>query len=204
MNTIPLFPLSAVLFPSGVLPLRVFEVRYLDMVKKCIADKTEFGVVALLGGSEVRTPQGHEVLGTTGTMARIDEWSAPMPGLLHLRCTGTTRFDLQSSVQGKYGLWNGEAVPIEEDPIVEIPIALQASANRLGKLISDLQKDGVPLPEMPVAAPFFLDESGWVANRWCELLPIPVDQKLRLLALKNPVERLEYVHKFLSDRGLMS
>ncbi|HEY9281581.1 MAG TPA: LON peptidase substrate-binding domain-containing protein [Eoetvoesiella sp.] len=204
MMSIPLFPLSKPLFPAGVLTLRIFEVRYLDMVKKCIAEHTEFGVVALLSGGEVRTPEGHEELAMAGTMARLDEWSSPMPGLMHLRCTGTTRFTLASAEQGKYGLWVGQADPIADDPVAAIPVAQQVVANKLGTLIAELQKDGVPADQMPIAAPFRLDECGWVANRWSEILPMPTQQKLHLLTLPDPVRRLEHVQQYLIDRGLMS
>ncbi|PLC55335.1 peptidase S16 [Pollutimonas nitritireducens] len=204
MNSVPLFPLSTTLFPAGLLTLRIFEVRYLDMIRKCIADKTEFGVVTLISGSEVRQPQGGEELATVGTMARIDEWTAPMPALLHLRCTGTSRFHLLSSAKAKYGLWMGTILPVADDPLVPIPASLQRSADALGKIIAQLQKDGVPVSEMPIAPPFRLDESAWVADRWCELLPLGTEEKLRLLALQDPVWRLECVHKYMTDRGLMS
>ncbi|SHI14027.1 LON peptidase substrate-binding domain-containing protein [Pollutimonas bauzanensis] len=203
MNTIPLFPLGTTLFPAGVLTLRVFEVRYLDMIRKCIANGTQFGVVSLISGSELRSPEGREELAAVGTMARIDEWSAPMPALLHLRCTGTTRFHLASSEQGRYGLWVGDALPIDDDPLAPIPRQLQASANALGGAIAKLQRDGMPAAEMPFAPPFRLDESGWVADRWCELLPLPMEEKLRLLALRDPVARLEYVQAFMQERGLL-
>src|SRR5690606_32201307 len=102
MNPIPLFPLSRALYPEGILHLRVFEIRYLDMVKQCIAEQSEFGVVPLLAGNEVRTPEGKEVLADFGTMAKIERWDVPMPGLMQLRCVGTTRFRLLSSEQRKY------------------------------------------------------------------------------------------------------
>lgn len=203
MTTIPLFPLSKPLFPSGVLALRIFEVRYLDMVKKCIADQSEFGVVALLSGNEVRTPEGHEELASVGTMARIEEWSAPMPGLFHVRCTGTTRFRLLSAEQGQYGLWRGQADPIAVDGEVSLPVGLQATANKLGGIIAELQKEGLPADQMPIAAPFRLDECGWVADRWSEVLPMPLAQKLDLLALTDPVLRLKQVQQYLVDQGLL-
>jgi Lon protease-like protein len=203
MTSIPLFPLSKPLFPSGVLSLRIFEVRYLDMIKKCIADQSEFGVVALLSGSEVRTPEGREELAQVGTMARIDAWSAPMPGLFHVRCVGTTRFRLLSTEQGKYGLWRGQADPMAADDEIGLPVALQAAANKLGGLIAELQKEGLPADQMPIAAPFHLDECGWVADRWSEVLPMPLAQKLQLLALTDPVLRLEQVQQYLVDQGLM-
>lgn len=125
-----------------------------------------------------------------------------MPTLLHLRCTGTSRFHLLSSAKAQYGLWMGSTLPVADDPPVPIPASLQGSANALGRVIAQLQKDKVPVSEMPFARPFRLDESGWVADRWCELLPLGTEEKLRLLALQEPVWRLECVHKFMSDRGL--
>jgi Lon protease-like protein len=200
---IPLFPLSTILFPAGVLTLRVFEVRYLDMIKKCIADGTQFGVVALLSGGEVRTPEGKEEFASVGTMAQIVEWTAPMPALIHIRCTGTSRFMLAGRELGKYGLWQGEAKPLLDDAAVPIPQKLQACANALGKLVARLQKEKVPEAEMPISRPFRLDESGWVADRWCELLPMPLERKLELLALQDPVGRLEVVHRMLADRDVL-
>jgi len=204
MATIPLFPLQTTLFPGGRLPLRIFEVRYLDLIKKCIADGTQFGVVALLSGGEVRTPQGGEVLAGHGTMARIDAWEAPMPGLLHVQCSGTTRFALASSAVGKYGLWHGEAAELAEDQHAPIPAALQAAANRLGSLITELQKNRVPAEEMSIPRPYRLDECGWVANRWGELLPLPVAEKQLLLAMDDPTARLAWVHNYLSAKNLLS
>lgn len=203
MATIPLFPLQATLFPGGLLPLRIFEVRYLDLIKKCIADGTQFGVVALHSGSEVRTPQGGEVLAGHGTMARIDAWEAPMPGLLHVKCSGTLRFALSASSVGKYGLWHGEAAELAEDPRVPVPAAQQAAADRLGRLITELQKNRVPADEMPILRPYRLEECGWVANRWGELLPLPVEEKQLLLAMDDPAARLAWVHDYLSRRNLL-
>jgi len=204
MTMTPLFPLGTTLFPGGVLPLRVFEVRYLDMVKKCIADGDGFGVVALLSGKEVRTPDGEETLATHGTMARIDSWTSPMPGLIHMRCTGTGRFELAGAECGQFGLWRGRATPIADDPSAPIPAKLQSVANRLGQFISGLQKDRVPEDEMPIGRPYFLDESGWVANRWAELLPLPVTTKQYLLTMTDPVERLAWIHDYLQQRGALN
>ncbi|EHK64218.1 LON peptidase substrate-binding domain-containing protein [Achromobacter arsenitoxydans] len=202
MSLIPLFPLSNALFPGGVAHLRIFEVRYLDMIRRSIAQGTEFGIVGLLAGSEVRSPEGVETLAPVGTMARIDAWEAPMPALLEIRCTGTGRFRLLSSEVAKYGLWMGEAEPIPDDPPTPVPAAMQASADALGRLVAQWQQDGVPPERMPLAPPFRLDDCGWVANRWCELLPLPPDDKADLLALADPVARLASVQDVLRGQGL--
>ncbi len=202
MSLIPLFPLSNALFPAGVVHLRIFEVRYLDMIRRSIAQGTEFGVVGLLAGSEVRSPEGVETLSPVGTMARVDAWEAPMPALLEIRCTGTSRFRLVSSEVAKYGLWMGEAEPIPDDPPAPVPAAMQASADALGRLVAQWQQDGVPADRMPLAPPFRLDDCGWVANRWCELLPLPPDDKATLLGLTDPVARLAAIQDVLRGQGL--
>ena len=141
---------------------------------------------------------------TRTLQGRIDSWEAPMPGLLHVKCSGTARFALSSSEVGKYGLWHGEAAVLPEDPSAQIPAASQAVADRLGKLIAELQKDRVPAGEMPIPRPYRLDECGWVANRWAELLPLPVAQKQLLLAIDDPKARLAWVHDYLSSRNLLA
>lgn len=203
MTAIPLFPLNTVLFPDGHLPLQIFEVRYLDMVKKCIAADQPFGVVPLLQGGEVRKPGQPEVLADAGTLARIVDWSAPMPGLLHIRCRGGERFHITASEQLKNGLWVGQVALMEDDPVVEIPSEQQNVANALGALIRSLQERKIAPDQMPLVPPFRLDESGWVANRWCELLPLEVADKQRLLSQSNPVLRLELVQDVLSENDLL-
>ncbi|UAN03957.1 MULTISPECIES: LON peptidase substrate-binding domain-containing protein [Achromobacter] len=202
MSLIPLFPLSNALFPDGVVQLRIFEVRYLDMIRRSIAENTEFGIVGLLAGSEVRSPEGEETLSPVGTMARVERWEAPMPALLEIRCRGGERFRLRSSEVAKYGLWMGEAEPIPDDPPTPVPAAMQPSADALGRLVAQWQRDGVPAERMPLAPPFRLDDCGWVANRWCELLPLPPDDKATLLALTDPVSRLAAIQDVLRGQGL--
>jgi len=203
MPSIPLFPLKTILFPDGHLPLQVFEVRYLDLVKRCIAKGEEFGVVSLLDGSEVRVPDQHETLSGCGTMARILDWSAPLPGLLQISCIGTTRFQIRSAEQLKHGLWMAEVEEVAEDMVVPIPSEQQDVANALGALIRSLQKKQISTANMSLAPPYRLDEAGWVANRWCELLRLDMEEKQRLLLQENPVLRLELVQDVLSENGLL-
>lgn len=204
MAAISLFPLNTILFPDGRLPLQVFEVRYLDMIKKCIEREEQFGVVPLLEGSEVRKPGGHETLSGFGTMARIVDWSQPMSGLMQVCCIGTTRFRLLSSQQLKNGLWVGEAEPVAEDLTVPIPDDQQDVANALGNLIRSIEKKQLDTNHMALTTPYRLDDAGWVANRWCELLRLELCEKQRLLMQDNPVLRLELIQDILSENGLLT
>ncbi|OZI75066.1 LON peptidase substrate-binding domain-containing protein [Bordetella genomosp. 12] len=203
MARLPLFPLSNALFPDGVLHLRVFEIRYLDMIKRCLEDGQPFGVVILLAGQEVRKPDSLEVLAPVGTLARIEHWQQPVAALYELRCRGGERFDLADCERGRYGLWTGQTQAIAADPVVAVPDALRGAVSALGRLIAGLQQQGYGPAEMPVAAPYRLEEAAWVADRWCELLPLAAADKARLLALRDPLARLREVNGELAARGLL-
>jgi len=203
MTSIPLFPLNTVLYPDGYLPLQIFEVRYLDMIRNCINGEQPFGVVQLLAGAEVRKPGQQEALAPVGTLARVMDWSAPLSGLLQIKCMGTQRFRVLSSEQLKHGLWMAEIDMLAQDLPVPIPPEQQNVADALGALIRTLQEEKIPLDQMPLQPPYRLDESGWVANRWCELLSLTPLQKQLLLSQDNAVLRLELVQDVLADNGLL-
>ncbi len=211
LTSLPLFPLGTVLYPGGLLPLQIFEVRYLDMIGKCHKTGAPFGIISLTEGSEVRRPKdagpsgdgfATEAFGSVGTLASITEFSVPQPGLMMIRCVGTQRFEISTREKLKHGLWIANVTRLDDDHAVPIPEDLQRTANALGKLIKSLQERRVPEDQMPLLAPYQLDDCGWVANRWCELLPMPVDQKQRLMELDNPLLRLELVSDILDRSGI--
>lgn len=202
-QTIPLFPLGTVLFPDGYLPLQIFEVRYLDMVRKALAKDSSFGVVTLIEGAEVRSPTSTETLAATGTLARIRASAAPMPALMQIQCIGTTRFRILSSECQRNGLWMADITLLEPDQAVPIPDELDDTVSALGRLIRTLQEEQVAEAEMPLQPPFRLDEAGWVANRWAELLPLDPPSKVRLLELDNPLLRLELIQDALHEHGVL-
>jgi hypothetical protein len=212
LTSLPLFPLGSVLFPGGLLPLQIFEVRYLDMVKKCHKAGAPFGVVSLTVGSEVRKPDSlsqpggdgfaAEVFHSVGTLATITELTSPQPGLLVIRCVGTQRFEITQREKLKHGLWVANVTRLNDDQTVQVPDDLADVAKALGKLIQSLQSRGVSTEQMPLLEPYELADCGWVANRWCELLPILPEQKQRLMALDNPLLRLELVSDILERTGI--
>ena len=201
LSSLPLFPLGTVLFPGGVLPLRIFEVRYLDMIGKCHKAGAPFGVVSLTQGSEVRRPGGKEAFAAVGTLATIGELEAPQPGLMVIRAHGEQRFRITSSDQLRHGLWVADVQRLDADMAVPVPQDLECTAEALGRLIQSLQQKSGP-GQLPLSAPFRLNDCGWVANRWCELLPLPVQLKQRLMQLDNPLVRLELVSDVLARTGI--
>jgi len=202
LQSLPLFPLSAVLFPEGLLSLRVFEVRYLDMIAKCRKAGAPFGVVSLTQGSEVRQPGSQEAFSHVGTLATIHDFEQPQPGLMLVRATGAQRFRITGSEQLKHGLWVADVERLLPDMAVPIPEDLQPTADALERLIQSLQLKADHPGPMPLLPPFKLADCGWVANRWCELLPLPVALKQRLMELDNPLVRLELVSDVLTRTGI--
>jgi len=202
LQSLPLFPLSAVLFPGGLLSLRIFEVRYLDMINKCRKAGAPFGVVSLTQGGEVRHPGVQEAFAQVGTLAMIEDFEQPQPGLMMVRAVGAQRFRITSSDQLKHGLWVADVESLPADMAVTVPDDLQPAAEALERLIQSLQlKPGGPSP-LPLQPPWKLDDCGWVANRWCELLPVPMTLKQRLMELDNPLVRLELVSDVLARTGI--
>lgn len=215
LTSLPLFPLSTVLFPDGLLALQIFEVRYLTMMTQCHKTGAPFGVVTLTEGAETRQPASaskNGVLGGTdfapeafhdlGTLATISSFSAPQAGLLIIQCRGLHRFTITRQEPLKHGLWIADVTRMADDMKIAIPPDLQKTASALEQLIQKLKNSGTPTEKMPLHAPYHLDDCGWVANRWCELLPIPVELKQRLMALDSPLLRLELVTDILERTGI--
>ncbi len=196
---IALFPLGHGLFPDGLLALQLFEVRYLSMIKKVVKGELDFGVVRLVQGSEVAKPDQEEVFENLGTLASLTHHHQPQAGLVQIRCVGGPRFRVQSAERDKTGLWLAEVNLLPDDPPEGIPLHLQPAANHLGRVIADLQRQGLAPEDMPIAAPFRLDECGWVANRWAEILPLAPQQKQFLLAMESPLARLATLKEWVGE-----
>ena len=134
-----------------------------------------------------------------GTFAEIIEINTLQPTLILIRCLGKKRFRLLSHERVKYGLWQGEVEIIEDDVVMKIPPNLQSVADSLGKFISSMQQRGLSIDKIPIQPPFRLTESGWVSNRWAELLSINVFSRQKLLEERCPNIRLEKVAEYLSN-----
>ena len=198
---LPLFPLRSVLFPGGLLALKVFEARYLDLVAECLRHQQPFGVVCLLQGGEVRADKGAVRVENTGVLARLDEVDSEHPGVLRVRCTGTRRFRLEgAATQHGDGLWVGHAGLLPDDPPLAPGIEHRPTVQALANAIATLKAQG----NEPFSLPHRLDDAGWVAHRWCEILPISLSAKQKLMELDDPQLRLQLVHDYLRGKGVIS
>jgi Lon protease-like protein len=180
---LPLFPLDTVLFPGGPLSLRIFEPRYLDMVRRCLREQTPFGVVRLVQGEEAGA--AGEVAGI-GTSARPVDFGTLEDGLLGIVCLGEQRFRVGRRWRQQDGLNLAEVeyLPAEEG------CELRAECAHFADLLRDV------LPKLGRAyayAPLHYGDAGWVANRLAEILPLSGAEKQALLEVAEPLARLTQV-----------
>lgn len=204
---LPIFPLGVVLFPGGQLPLRVFEARYMDMVRKAMREGAEFGVCLLKTGHEVeeREVEIEEV----GCRARIDDWNMEQLGVLQITTTGTGRFRILSRTVQPDGLMLAETEPIEPEMSVAVPAEAMPCQALLKRIVERLDaepdeaSDEDRATPTPIAKPYLLDDATWVGNRLCELLPIPLPAKQKLMALTDGPTRLEIVQRYLKQHRIV-
>ncbi len=199
---LPLFPLHTVLFPGGLLPLKVFEARYLDMARACMRDDAPFGVCLLRSGPEVAQEGAVSVPETIGCMARIVECDTGEFGMLFVQAIGTQRFELLSHRVEANGLLVGIAEPLPEDIPLESEQSLAqfgACAEVLERIIEALRKtdDGT----LPFAEPFRLDDPSWVSNRLSEVLPLDLRARQKLMEFPDVGARIDAVHHVLNRHG---
>jgi uncharacterized protein len=189
---IPIFPLNTVLFPGGLLPLRVFEARYMDMARDCLKYERPFGVCLIREGHEVGAPAISEPV---GCLTRIIEWDMQQLGLLHLKTLGGQRFRIRASDTGSLGLVSADVDLIPPEEAISIPERFLACARLLKLVISEQDR--------PIfAEPHEFDNAAWVGYRLAEILPVPLGAKQKLLELNDSIARLEILQQYLEQRGL--
>ncbi|MFC1776391.1 LON peptidase substrate-binding domain-containing protein [Pseudomonadota bacterium] len=179
---IPLFPLHTVLFPGGYLPLRIFEQRYLDMVRECGAKGSCFGI-CLIGNSE--NPNRPATHLRVGTSAEICDFTTLDDGLLGITARGRQKFIIQTTRMRDNGLLMAEVELLNETDVVDVPdqySVLSMVAARFMELMGD---------QYPDFQPQQLQDAGWVGYRLAELLPLENKEKQLLLQISDPLERLQ-------------
>ena len=186
-SEIALFPLKTVLFPGGPLPLRIFETRYVDMVKRCLREQQAFGVVLIREGEETGAAEFHDV----GTSARIVDFHTMPDGLLGLMTTGERRYRVQSHTRLRDGLNVGQVSFFEP----ERPEPLADEYRPLAELLERLWPE---LGEMYAGFDKHLDDACWVGYRLAEILPLTPQSRQFCLELEDAAERLKLLRSVLN------
>ena len=189
---IPLFPLNTVLFPGGILPLKIFEQRYLDMAAACLKANSPFGICLIEAGGEVgEAAVPHPV----GTLASIANWEMEQLGILQFNAIGGRRFRIIDHEVGASKLLEA-TVELLVDQEAPLPQNRERLLPLLQRVVSDLGPERMPPPHR-------YDDAGWVGYRITEVLPVQNLAKQKLLELDDPLARLEILEKFLDQRKLL-
>lgn len=186
-----IFPLNSVLFPDGVLPLKIFEQRYLEMTKACLRDNVPFGACLIREGREVGPPAVPE---TIGCLATITQWDMPQLGLFQLLTRGSERFRILETRIAHNGLISATVEMFR----AEAPAAVDPTCREVLSLI--IEKVGAA--QFP--APLRVDDPAWVAYRLAEILPIETTVRQQLLEMEDAAERFARLRRILIEQGVIN
>jgi Lon protease-like protein len=184
---LPLFPLNSVVFPGGRLPLRIFEQRYLDMVKQAIADNTSFGICANREGTETAGPYA------VGTRVYVVDWDMPETGILHIDTLAQERFVIRSTHTEPNGLLIGSVETVSSEAAASVPDELELAVEILRHIINEHGDANFP-------APHEFDNAVWVGYRLSEVLPLKLSIKQSLLEMNDSVMRIRILTEFLKKQ----
>ena len=180
---IPLFPLDAILFPHGYLPLRIFEPRYLDMVSDCMKSDSGIGVILIDEGQETgNAAKTHEI----GTLSNISYWHKRSDGMLGITLKGEQRFRILSIEKKSNQLLVAE---IELLPSFEVSTTI----DKTEKLIRLLKQIIAQLEPPFTTMDKFYDDLDWVSARLIEVLPLSLTDKQDMLCMNNVDERVSFL-----------
>lgn len=203
-NWLPLFPLKTVLFPDGILPLKVFEARYIDMVRECMKNNVPFGVVLIKNGQEVGAAAEPEQV---GCLAHIVDWDMQTLGVMMLRTQGGERFRILETRILKDQRLEARVEHIEADIPTKVSELHVQCAKTLKLVMDDVAAKGFAEQGdaflSPFAEPVHLESASWVSNRWCEILPIPLKARQKLLELDDAQSRLSIIHQYLQQHKII-
>jgi uncharacterized protein len=198
-EVLPLLPLNAVLFPAGLMRLTVALPASAELLRQCHRDGRVFGAL----WQELLTPnaQGMDAttrkVGVRATVVSLTEHD----GGLRVTCRGGRRFRIQGKPgHSRSSQWSAYTEALDDDPAVLPSVTMFPTVQALGRAIASLRASG----ELCMNEPFLLNDAGWVANRWCELLPLTTEAKQRLMVLADPTARLALVDAFLRERRVVA
>ena len=190
--TIPVFPLKTVLFPGSLLPLRIFEPRYMDMTKSCLREDKPFGVCLIREGEEVGAPAIPEQI---GCLAKITDWDMQQQGILNIQVHGLQRFTIQTLQHDDNGLIMATIFNVPAEPPQPVPESLQSCVAVLRRIVQEVGEDRFQ-------APLKYDDAAWVGYRLAEMLPIKLSARQDMLEMNDSITRLQILSSFLKKQGL--
>jgi len=190
-SVVALFPLHTVLFPGGPLPLRIFETRYTDMVRRCMREQQPFGVVLIQEGDEAGPVA---TTATVGCSARIVDFYTLKDGFLGISCVGDRKFRVLRVWRAPDGLNMGEVTWLEAEPAHALPEEYERLGDTVRRAVDELAQQYQHVEK-------HFDDAAWVGARLTELLPIELNDKQVLLELDDPIARLDALLELVPNDG---
>lgn len=186
----PLFPLQTVVFPGGLLPLKVFEPRYMEMVTQVISERASFGICAIYEGRETDVSVKHHAV---GTQVQVIDWDMPQPGILHIQTRALERIVVRTSHKEANSLLIGEVEDVSVESATAVPPELALSVEILHQIIKEIGAD-------KFARPHDYDNAVWVGYRLSEVLPLKLSIRQNLVEMNDSVARLTILTDFLKKQ----
>jgi uncharacterized protein len=197
-ETLTIFPLGTVLFPGGVLPLRIFEARYVDMVRQCMRNDLPFGVCRIIESGAAGEPVQHELLGCS---TRIVNFDSEESGILSIRTIGERRFKILKKEIDSKGVIKAEVEWLEVEPDHAIPAEMFRCRDVVEQVIEELvETEDDPMKKV-LEPPYLLGSASWVSHRLCEILPFAAGSKQAMLELDDALQRLSIVNQVLQKHS---
>ncbi len=189
-TTLPLFPLNTVVFPGGRLALRIFEQRYLEMIKQAIAEHAAFGICAIREGAETGTPA---IPHSVGTRVHITDWDMLQPGILHVDTRALERFVIRSTHAEPNGLLVGQVDAVSDESAITVPDDLELAVEILRHIVDEYGDTHFPPPHD-------FGNAVWVGYRLSEVLPLKLGIRQNLLEMNDSITRLRILTEFLKKQ----
>lgn len=192
---IAVFPLSSPLLPSGRLPLRVFETRYLDLMRRHLKQEQDFVIGLLASGHEVQHVGAKAAQAMPlATMAQVIDFQQGDDGCLHLLLQGDEKVSLSDFEYQTDGLLLAQSETIDELPEMQIDWHLDEFFHDLAKQL--LQHPA--LNSLSLEPPLPLDQLSALLGQY---LPFSAEDKYALLQLSGPNERLNKIVTLVNALG---
>ena len=185
---IPVFSLHTVLFPDGYLKLRIFEQRYIEMVRECSLKDACFGVCLINNPEDSNRPATHMRVGTT---AEICDFSTLDDGLLGITAHGRQKFIISKTRMRDNGLLMAEVKILDETDLIDVPDEYSVLSMITARFMEQMSSN------YPSFQPRLLQDASWIGYRLAELLPLDNNEKQVLLQTSSPLERLQMLVEIL-------
>ena len=187
-EALPLFPLPLVLLPGGQLELRIFEPRYLDLVRDCARQSTGFGISLLFEDGEDGKPA---MPAGVGTEACIVDFFTRDDGLLGIRVEGQRRYRVESARARADHLLIGDVDWYPPDPLLALPAEYGLLATILERIHEHVGGQAGSIDRARY------DDASWVGFRLAEAFPLANAERQLLLQIDDPLQRLDQLMHYL-------